>query len=122
LTENGFIKLITIHNKATKMTTHSTNNKSKWAYIQCFGNEAAMTVEVNRQLGIVLDPQPIHENFNGYYSVTQHADHWEFKVEEPSKPDYWYMIGQVIKIPFTMGYEMGEREFKNVTPDKIVKV
>ena len=93
--------------------------RSFWAFVKCHGVTASWLAALERDPANDKPLPPCHDTLFGYYTVTQHPDHWAFKLELPINPEDIQLVGRVSIVPFTTGYVMGEGDFSSVTPSII---
>ena len=89
--------------------------KNVWAFVNSRG------VIENPRLpdGLYALPTRIHAPLFGYYSVKQTPNHYIFTLMEASNPLQKGMIGYMVDVPLSC--IMGEGDYINVTPEKIIK-
>ena len=92
-----------------------TESKNGWAFV----NSRGVIENPRFPDGLYALPTRIHAPLFGYYSVKQTSNNYVFTLMQTSNPAQMGIIGYMVDVPLSC--KMGEGDYQDVTPEKIIK-
>ena len=92
------------------------NENAKWAFVKSYGLPQPYAEPYAESYA---ESYAVHDTLFGFYTVTQTSDNYIFTLMKPANRADAELIGMKTMVPLSV--KMGEGDFVEVTPEKIMK-